>query len=342
MNVLLTSVGRRNYLIEYFKQALGDGPKVYAADMDPGAPAMSEADAGIVVPPISHPDYPSVLLEHCLKHQVRLVVPLNDLELPILSGHRERFRSAGVELLLSAPGVINVCFDKLAMAQFLRQHNLPTPRTFGNLEDAKNALSTGELSSPLVLKARWGSASLGLDYVDDPADLADAYAMVRKRLRRSVLGHTIDINPSGGVVVQPRLDGVEHHFDVLNDLTGNFAATLVKRKLSMRAGETDRAVTIRDESLERLGESLAAALGHVGVLDCDVIVTKEGPQIIDLNPRFGGGYPFSHVAGANFPAAILAWMRGERPDERWLRVEPGRLSAKCDRIVSARTNLWPN
>jgi carbamoyl-phosphate synthase large subunit len=104
----------------------------------------------------------------------------------------------------------------------------------------------------------------------------------------------------------------------------------------MRAGETDSAVTVSNERLEALGETLGRSLGHLGNLDCDVFLNAEGAWVLELNPRFGGGYPFSHVAGANLPAALIAWARGEAPDPRWLRPEVGVVSSKFSRLMLIR------
>jgi carbamoyl-phosphate synthase large subunit len=130
--------------------------------------------------------------------------------------------------------------------------------------------------------------------------------------------------------------------DVVNDLDGEHSCTLVRRKLSMRAGETDRAVTVKDSRLEELGEIIGRNLRHVGVLDCDAIVTADGCYVLDMNPRFGGGYPFSHLAGANLPAALIAWASGEQPDPDWLRVAPDVLASKCDGLVRVPRPATPD
>src|SRR5713226_9890406 len=80
------------------------------------------------------------------------------------------------------------------------------------------------------------------------------------------------------------------------------------------AGETDRAITVKSTRLEALGGAIGRKLGHIGILDCDVIVIEDRCYVLDMNPRFGGGYPFSQMAGANLPAVLLAWANHERPD----------------------------
>ena len=103
----------------------------------------------------------------------------------------------------------------------------------------------------------------------------------------------------------------------------------------MRAGETDQAVTVADLGLEQLGARVGRSVGHVGVLDCDVMVCDGTPYVFDLNPRFGGGYPFSHLAGVDMPSAILAWLDGRPPDPDWFVCRPGVTGAKYDLLLSS-------
>jgi carbamoyl-phosphate synthase large subunit len=140
-------------------------------------------------------------------------------------------------------------------------------------------------------------------------------------------------DPGHGFIIQEWLAGQEYGFDVVNDLNGRYVCTLGRRKLDMRAGNTDRAETVADPALERLGEILGRQLRHLGSLDGDVLATHRGYCVLDLNPRFGGGYPFSHLAGANIPAALIAWASGQQPDPSWLRARPGVVVSKYDGML---------
>jgi len=340
-NVLLTCAGRRNYLVRYFREALAGRGLVIAADASENAAALFEADRALVVPPVGHPDYIDVLVHVCVRHGVRLLVPLNDLELPLLSRERGRLLGVGAIPVVSAPDAVDLCFDKRRTAEHLAANGIATALTFVALGDAGAAIERGELRFPVVVKPRWGTASLGIEFPHDRRELELAYELVGRRVERSIIAGASASDPGCSVLVQECLQGQEYGLDVVNDLLGRHVVTFVKWKHAMRAGETDRAETVDHPELRALGERIAALVGHIGNLDCDVFMTSAGPVVLEMNPRFGGGYPFSHVAGANLPAALLAWARGEEPDPAWLRVQPGIISAKCDRLVVKPTLRIP-
>jgi carbamoyl-phosphate synthase large subunit len=334
MNLLITCAGRRHYLVEYFRQALAGSGLVYAADMSPYAPALRAADRTLPVPSVEDPDYVSILLGLCQANGIGLLLSVNDTELLLLARNKELFSVVGTRVVVSSPEFIGVCADKLSTADFLSRTGLDAPRTFERVEEAIRLIDEGELHFPLLVKARFGSASLAVETVRDRSELTAALTLGEGRIARSA-GSVIKVDdgPFCGLVIQEFLAGQEYGLDICNDLDGRHVCTAVKKKLTMRAGETDRAVTVRDSRLEALGGTLGRASGHVGVLDCDVIVAGERACVIDMNPRFGGGYPFSHVAGLNMPAAILAWSRGDEPLGDWLTYTSGVAAAKCDILV---------
>lgn len=336
MNVMLTCAGRRHYLVQFFREALKNRGRVFAGDATLEAPALQAADESFLLPPIKHSDYFEKLLDICQHKQVGLIIPLNDLELPYLARQRDRFLKIGTIPVVSSPEVIDICFDKFATFKFLQKLGISAPKTYLSLEEARKAIVQGKISFPLVVKPRWGSASIGIEYPEDDEELELAYRFVKKLLGKSFLAEVSSSDPERCILIQERLTGQEHGLDIINDLEGSYITTFVKRKLTMRAGETDRAVTVKSEEMKKLGEKIGQNLGHIGNLDCDVIVGQEGLCVLELNPRFGGGYPFSQMAGANIPAALIAWANGGEVDPHWLRVQENIASSKCDRLVTVR------
>ena len=333
MNVMLTCAGRRCHTISAFKSAMRDGGRVLACDSSPDAPALQEADRAFVVPRVEEDGYIEALLRICAEHQVGLLVPAFEIELPLLAAHRARFAAVGTLPLVSSKTVIDTCYDKLESARFLTGCGLPAPRTFDTLAAARDALARGDLTFPLVVKPRWGVSSIGTEFPEDEEELELAYRLVKKRLARTFLADISATDPEHCILIQEQLSGTEYGLDVVNDLAGRHVVTFAKRKLRMWAGQTDRAETVHDDSLAQLGRRIGENLGHIGVLDCDVFVTAGGCHVIDMNPRFGGGYPFSHVAGADLPAALMAWADGEAADPGWLTIEPDMMISRADTFV---------
>jgi carbamoyl-phosphate synthase large subunit len=146
---------------------------------------------------------------------------------------------------------------------------------------------------------------------------------VQRVVEHTYLASIHSKDPHGGIVIQEALQGEEYGVDVVNDLDGEFVCCFVKRKLGMRFGETDAAITVEDGQIEDQARRIAARLRHVGPMDIDVFRHEDRIQLLDMTPRFGGHYPFAHLAGANVPAALLAWARGEEADPEWLRVRYG-------------------
>ena len=333
MNVMLTCAGRRCHTISAFKSAMKDGGRVLACDSSPDAPALQEADRAFVVPRVEEDGYVEALLRICAEHRVGLLVPSFEIELPLLATHRARFTAIGTLPLVSSKTVIETCHDKLESARFLTGCGLPVPRTFDTLDAARDALARGDLTFPLVVKPRWGVSSIGMEFPEDEEELELACRLVKKRLARTFLADISATDPEHCILIQEQLSGTEYGLDVVNDLDGRHVATFAKRKLRMWAGQTDRAETVHNDSLGQLGRRIGENLGHVGILDCDVFVTKSACHVIDMNPRFGGGYPFSHVAGANLPAALMAWADREAVDPEWLTITPNLTISRGDTFV---------
>jgi len=339
LKVLLTCAGRRNYLVRYFREAVGNNGKVFAADNSETASALQEADRAFIVPPVSAANYTKVLREICEEQSIKLIVPLNDLELPILAAESGKFSDAGAKVLISPTEIIEICLDKWKTYCFLRENHIPTPVTYLSLAEVEAGLLKREVTFPLVLKPRWGTASLYIHTVNTIEELRDVYALLRKLLPNSIIGQLSCGDLEHAIVIQEALDGVECGMDILNNLSGQFQGTVARQKISMRAGETDRAITLNDESLRKIGRDIGEKLHHIGNVDCDVFLTDSGPVVLEMNPRFGGGYPFSHEAGANFPAIIIAWISGQPANPAWLETIPDLVMSKYELVKIHKRNI---
>lgn len=333
MNILFTCAGRRTYLLKYFREQLAGQGKIIGADMQLTAPALSAADIRVQVPAVYNPNYLDVLRQICIDHHVDVLISLNDLELPILSENKKSFEEIGVNVLVSKPEVIDICFDKVRTSEYMESIGLVTPKTYSNLDDALAGLHAGKINFPLVIKPRWGSASIGIEFVDNEEDLKIVYALIKRKIIKGILGE-VSSHDDNYILIQERIIGKEYGLDIINDLTGKNVAVAVKQKLSMRAGETDKATTVDNPELRRIGEIIGSNLGHIGNLDCDVLEMDGKYYVLELNPRFGGGFPFSYEAGVNLPKAIINWVQGKQFDLEQLVPTYGLTFAKCDYLVN--------
>ena len=338
MNILFTCAGRRTYLLKYFREQMGDKDKIIAADMQLTAPALSVADVRVMVPAVYDEHYVEALHQICEMHNVDVLISLNDLELPILAENKLSFENIGVNVLVSSSEVIDICFDKLKTADFITSIGLKPPKTYRNLESATQAILDGELKFPVVIKPRWGSASIGIEFVDNIDDLRIVYELIRRKTSKGMLGEVSQLDDDF-ILIQEKITGKEYGLDIINDLEGNNVAVAVKQKLSMRAGETDKATTVDNPELHRIGEAIGRKLAHIGNLDCDILEMGGEYYILELNPRFGGGFPFSYEAGVNLPKAIINWIEGKDFDIRELEPVYGLTFAKCDYLVDMSSEL---
>jgi len=293
MRVLISSVGRRGYLVKFFKEALGSDGEVWGGDYSRYAPAFHCCDKSVLLPKVTAPDYVEQLIGFCQKNQIDMVVPLIDPELEALAAQRERFYDAGIMVVVSPPQTVQIAFDKYLTYKFGKDSGIAVPGTVVTIKEAEELLAAGKFKWPVVVKPRKGSASADITYCHNERQMKSAFESCP--------------NP----MIQECMKGQEYGYDILGDRNYRPISVFCKRKLAMRAGETDKAVSTNDTELIALGVKLAESLQLFGPVDVDVMVTSDGPKLLEINPRFGGGYPCSHQAGANFPAKLIAMFRNQ-------------------------------
>jgi len=303
--------------------------------MDLTAPALVKCDQGRLVPAVSAPDYLECLIDVILEEQIQMVFSLNDLELEMLSRSRDLIEArTGATVYVGPPASTAIGADKWLTFEFATRHNIPTPATYLDVESARAAIATGECASPLIVKPRWGSASIGLVRVEAVDELDAAYNACREAVAGSALAA---LGTDRAVVIQERVSGSEYGVDLLYGRNEEFIGFTAKRKLAMRAGETDKAVTVDPDLFQSSVNRIAKNLPHRGNLDCDFLERDGELLLLEINPRFGGGYPFTHLAGANHVSILLADYSG-RPLPSY-GYDIGRTFAKYDQLTETPTRL---
>lgn len=294
MNILICSVGRRVQLLNYFSEELGKiGGVVIAADCDPNAPALYHADAFEIVPEINHTEYIPSIKNICQKYNIKGVFSLIDPELTLLARHKDEFLNDGIQIFVSDKQVVDTCYDKLSTYQFLKENNIMSVRTYDDITKVILDLEEGIIDFPLIVKPRCGSGSAGIKKIASIAEL-------------QLLWEAND-----NLIVQPYIEGIEYSADCYIDLLNNKVTNLFsKRKVNMRAGESDKSIAVKDRQLTEIVIRLIELMKLSGPIDIDFFKTNEGYVVSEINPRFGGGYPYAHQMGHNFIKSIINNLNG--------------------------------
>ncbi|MDR7208964.1 ATP-grasp domain-containing protein [Flavobacterium piscis] len=335
MNVLLTSAGRRNYMVEYFKEALKPYKgKVFAINSDLDSPALWIADYSAKSPLIYDNEYEMFLLNYCVENKINVVISLFDIELPVLSRLKDKFASSAITIIVADTWFTDIANDKWKTYLFLKENNFEVLPTYQNQFDFLDAFDKGLIDFPVYIKPRWGMGSISVFKADNMVELNFYYEKVKKEIQNTYLKYESDKDTDNSILIQTALKGEEYGLDVINDLNGNYCCTIVKKKLMMRSGETDSAITVNEPVLEAIGKKLAVLSKHPANMDVDVFFDGTTPSVLEFNPRFGGGYPFSHQAGVNLPKAIIKWYLNEKIEKELLKPKIGIKSMKGISIIT--------
>ena len=299
MNILILSAGTRDKVVQYFKKELGDRGRIIATDCSNLAPAVYDADAFHLVPRITAPDYLDVILDICKKEQITGVFSLIDPELSMLAKERDRFLAVGTTPIISDYDLVETCFDKFRMYELLEKMQIPTGKCYVEKEAFYQAVERGEISYPVFVKPVKGSASIHINKVNSAKEI-------------EVLFDLYD-----DLMIQEFMDGQEYGADVYLDMiSGKCTDIFIKKKIKMRAGETDKSVSVKNEKLFELIRKFTEACGFRGMIDIDIFEIGDTYYISEVNPRFGGGYPHAYACGVNMPKAVITNLAGQENEVR--------------------------
>ena len=290
-NILILSAGTRNKVIQYFKKELEEKGRVIATDMSELAPAVYEADKFYKVPRMTDEGYIDVILEICRKEKVDGILSLIDPELSLLAKNKEKFEAIGTTIIGSDYDVCELSLDKIKMYEFCVNHGFKAAKSWNSVSDFKSALLANEVTFPVFVKPQCGSASIAISKVYDmeTVELLFDHAKEGEQL-----------------MIQEFLNGQELGVDVYIDMiSGKVVSIFVKKKIVMRAGETDKSVSFKDEKLFALVKEFVYAANYRGQIDIDIFDIDGEYYISEVNPRFGGGYPHAYECGCNHMRLIV-------------------------------------
>ncbi len=299
-NVLILSAGRRVELVEAFKTEIrGQFPdgKVFAVDMVPElSAACHAADASFPVPPVTSIDYVDRLIALCLLHKIGLVIPTIDTELLPLAQEINRFAAQGIDVIVSTPELIGACRDKRKTALLFHEIGMASPEIYQR--DA--------IRFPCFAKPFDGSCSIGAFAVSSRDQLTQAMLDDEKLMFMQLVDKSF----------------TEFTVDAYYNRSGELLCFVPRERIEVRAGEVSKGVTRKHRIYDYLLRPLSLLKGARGCITVQLFanIDKLIFYALEINPRFGGGYPLSYCAGANYPGWLIAeYLLGESVSsfDRW-------------------------
>lgn len=286
---LFSTIGKRDYIAEYLREAdpdvhiVGSGVTRFTA-------GFTGCDESVLMPEIKADSYLDAVRALVVDYEIDAILSFTDPDVAALSMIRDELAAQGISCFFPGRPLAMMGYDKLRTAEWAESVGVKTPRTFA---DGQEALDTVGL--PLIRKPRFGSASVGVTVVTEARELLPAE------------------HDQTEYIYQELIAGQEVNVEICGDLTGCPMGVSAWKKLVSRNGETELAVTMRRQDLIDCAVMLGERAAIVGPCDVDLIERDGELYLIEFNMRFGGGYPVSHLAGANFLELLVRAQRGERP-----------------------------
>lgn len=285
-NILITSAGQRVSLVRAFQQELkkiNPSGKVYTVDLNPKlAPACHISDGYKSISRVIDEGYIQQLLEICREWEVKIVIPTIDTELQVLSKNKQLFLDNGIILVVSDEKFVRLCRNKTFTNLFFEEHGIEVPKQVDKLNP----------TFPLFAKPYDGSLSKDIFLIREQSELLPYH------LEHPKLMFMEYIDPEFYE---------EFTVDAYYDRQHQLKCAVPRMRIFVRSGEINKGVTAKNELVDFLFDKLSHTEGAMGCLTIQFFMNSQTKRIvgIEINPRFGGGYPLSYLAGANYPKWIL-------------------------------------
>lgn len=315
LNILILSCGSRNKIVQYFKEELKGRGKVIATDCSPLAPALYDADKHFIVPKIYENSYLNTIFSICEENNVKAVFSLIDPEISILAQYENEFLKRNTIPVNPSYEVVETCFDKYKMFKFLIDNNFNTLKSYIDKNEFLKAIDDEKISYPVFVKPVKGSASININKVSSTEEIELLF------------------NRFNNLMIQEFIEGQEYGIDVYIDLiSGEPIEIFIKEKIKMRAGETDKSISVKDKKLSDLVREFVKTAGYRGIIDLDVFKMNGEYYISEVNPRFGGGFPHAYENGMNVPQMIINNINGKINEESIGQYNEGNYMMKFNEV----------
>ena len=285
-NILITSAGQRVALVRGFQETLKrffPDSKVYTTDMNTKlAPAAYVSDGCFEVPRCTSEDYIESLLTICFGNGIGLIVPTIDTELAILSANKEIFAKQGITVSVSDYDFVMMCRDKRNTGEFFEKHGIRVPK----------AIDKYHPTFPLFAKPYDGSLSTNLHYIKNAEELTEEILNDPKLLFMEYIDKNVY---------------KEYTIDMYYGRDHKVKCIVPRERIKIRAGEINKGLTEKEPLTSYLYERLETINGCIGCICIQVFMNPATGDVvgIEINPRFGGGYPLTYAAGGNYAEYLI-------------------------------------
>lgn len=311
MNILITSAGRRVSLVRGFMYEIKKknlNSKIFTTDMNPGLSSACNVSNGyFLVSKVTDSEYIGILKKICVENEIKLIIPTIDTELLVLSENKDDFKKNGIEILVSDVGFVKICRDKRLTHKFFDKHKI---------KRAKD-IDPNNLRFPLFLKPYDGSCSKDTFLIKNRSMLTEYHLGNIKLMYLEYLDPAIH---------------KEFTLDLYYDKNSELKSVVPRERLEVRAGEVNKGITRKNKLVEYIEKRLPFISGAVGCITLQVFINSNNNDIygIEINPRFGGGYPLSRIAGANYTKWIIEEYLQKKKIEKYNDWEDNLLMLRYD------------
>jgi carbamoyl-phosphate synthase large subunit len=298
MNILITNVGNKNFLVKEFKKSLSKvfskNSKVYASDNNLNASAIKFSDFAIKSPKYDKINFGKWLINIVETKKIKLIIPTNSYEIEYIEKKRTLLEKKYNCKVLGTP-IKNIkrINNKLKLYTFLKKNKIKTPYS----QSLSIFLKKKVKKFPFVIKKVYGQSSDGVFIIKKIQDW------------KNFLGYKKNNHK---YFYQDYIKGDEFGIDIINDYKRKLIGVLVRKKIMMKNGETKKAKILSSKAFLSLAKKISKTVNHIGLIDIDAIKKNKDIYIIDINCRFGGGYKLSHAAGSNIPELLIKILKNQK------------------------------
>jgi carbamoyl-phosphate synthase large subunit len=303
MNLLFLGAGKRLSLLEAFVRAAREEDvdiKLFSVEFSRLVP-VSEIAQVLLGPDFMSEAFPAFLRSTVQQRSIDLVIPNMDAATEPLAALKSELASLGCWAVVSARGLCHSMFDKSAASAWFTSHGIAQPAPDG---------------FPCIAKSRQGFGSRDQFVARDAREL----------------GALLASRDAGRYFIQSFVEGQEYSVDAYVDRSGSPYAMLSRKRLQVVDGEVEVSETHHHEAIIGMAAQIVAVPGWEGAITLQFIDGPDGPVVIEVNPRFGGGVTHAIHCGLDMPA----WMLRERlgrplpPPPAWA---DGSVMTRCRRDV---------